>query len=143
MRAVLDTNVVVSALLWAGIPGELIHAARSGRVELATSPPLLAELTDVLGRRRFEGRIGVFGLTVDQIVDGYAALARIVRSEQISGIAPDLDDDVVLGTAVAGGAEMIVSGDAHLLGLGTFEGISIVSPATALEKISIRATRRW
>lgn len=54
MRLVLDTNVVVSALLWGGLPQLLLQAAREKRVTLITSMPLLAELTDILGRRKFE-----------------------------------------------------------------------------------------
>ena len=50
MRLVLDTNVVVSALVWGGVPHKLIAAAAAGDIELVTSPALLAELHDVLGR---------------------------------------------------------------------------------------------
>ena len=57
MRWVLDTNVVASALLWGGEPGRLLQAAREQRVVLFTSRPLLAELTDILGRRKFDKKI--------------------------------------------------------------------------------------
>ena len=50
MRFVLDTNVVASAMLWGGVPGELLQAAREKRVELFTSVPLLAELTELTFR---------------------------------------------------------------------------------------------
>ena len=53
MRLVLDTNVVVSAMLWGGSPKLLLQARREKRAELYTSTPLLAELTDILGRSRF------------------------------------------------------------------------------------------
>jgi hypothetical protein len=56
-RLVLDTNVVVSALLWGGTPRLLLEAARERRVELFTSTPLLAELTEILNRRQFEKKI--------------------------------------------------------------------------------------
>lgn len=142
MRVVLDTNVVVSALLWAGIPGELIHLARDGRVDMVTSAPLLAELTDVLERPRFAARVAASGLTIDQMVDGYAALAHLVRPEPVAGVAPDPDDDVVLGTALAGNADLIVSGDAHLLGIGKFQGISITQAASAVAMILTRGDRQ-
>ena len=51
MRLVLDTNVVASALLWGGVPRQLLQAGRTQRVDLFTSPPLLAELADILARR--------------------------------------------------------------------------------------------
>ena len=101
MRLVLDTNVVASALLWGGVPLELLLAGREKRVDLFTSAALLAELTDILGRRKFDRKIAASSLTVDQLVDGYAALAALVRPAPTPRIAPDPDDDVVIGTALA------------------------------------------
>lgn len=57
MRLVLDTNVVVSAMLWGGSPKLLLQAGREKRVEVYTSTPLLAELTDILERSKFEKKI--------------------------------------------------------------------------------------
>jgi putative PIN family toxin of toxin-antitoxin system len=57
MRAVLDTNVVVSALIWGGAPFDLLEAAAAGHVDLATSPVLLAELAAVLGRPHLKERL--------------------------------------------------------------------------------------
>ena len=76
MRLVLDTNVVASALLWGGMPRLLLLAARERRVELFTSTPLLAELTDILGRRKFEKKIAASMLSADQLVDRNAELAQ-------------------------------------------------------------------
>ena len=91
MRLVLDTNVVASALLWGGIPVLLLHAARERRVELFTSTPLLAELTDILGRRKFDKKIAASMLSIDQLVDRYAELAVLVRPTVVPRIAPDPD----------------------------------------------------
>lgn len=135
-RVVLDTNVVASALLWGGTPLKLLQAARERRLQLYTSLPLLAELTDILGRAKFAKKIAASGLTVDQIVDRYAALARLVRPAVIEPtIKDDPDDDVVLATAKAAQAQLIVSGDRHLLRLGSFEGVEIVSVAAALARV--------
>lgn len=68
MRWVLDTNVVASALLWGGVPRLLLQAGREKRIELFTSAVLLAELTDILGRRKFAKKITTSTLTIDQIV---------------------------------------------------------------------------
>lgn len=135
MRLVLDTNVVLSALLWGGKPRLLLEAAREDRVELFTSTPLLAELTDILSRRKFEDKIAASMLTVDDIVDGYAALTTIVRPGPIARIALDPDDDAVIATAEAAKADLIVSGDSHLLGLKTFQDILIVTTSVAVERI--------
>jgi predicted nucleic acid-binding protein len=64
VRAVADTNTVVSAFLWGGRPAELLAAAREQRLSLFTSAPLIAELEDVLGRDKFAARITRVGSTV-------------------------------------------------------------------------------
>lgn len=137
-RVVLDTNVVASAMLWGGSPLKLLHAARTQRLQLYTSLPLLAELTDILGRTKFDRKVAASGFTIDQIVDRYAAMARTVRPASIAPtILADPDDDVVLATAKAARARLIVSGDRHLLSLSAgFEGILIVSVAAAIASIS-------
>jgi putative PIN family toxin of toxin-antitoxin system len=132
MKLVLDTNVVISGLLWSGNPRQILDAARVGRVELFTSRPLLEELTTVLERRKFEGKITASGLPVDAIVDRYAVLARLVRPEPTKRIVADPDDDVVIGTALAAKADWIVSGDGHLLELRDYQGIRILAAADAL-----------
>ena len=86
MRLVIDTNTVVSGLLWNNAPFHLIQAALRGRVDLFTSRALLLELEDVLPRRKF--------------------------------------------------AHLIVSGDAHLLNLKTFQRIPIITAAEAVTRIA-------
>ena len=74
MRLVLDTNTALSGLLWGGTPGRLIDAAVAGRIELASSAALLAELQGVLTREKFARQLANRGLTVDDVFDGYAGL---------------------------------------------------------------------
>lgn len=133
MRLVLDTNVVASALLWGGVPRLLLQAGRDKRVELFTSTALLAELTDILGRRKFDKKIAASNLTVDQIVDRYAALASLVRPVPTLRIAPDPDDDVVIGTALAAKADLIVTRDKPLLSLADHQGVRIVGVSHAVQ----------
>lgn len=132
MRLVLDTNVVASAMLWGGVPRLLLQAGRERRVELFTSTPLLAELTDILGRRKFEQKIAASSMSIDQIVDRYAALARLVRPAATPAIAPDPDDDVVIGTALAAQAALVVTGDRLLLSVEAYRGIRIVGVSQAI-----------
>jgi hypothetical protein len=138
MRLVLDTNVVASAVLWGGVPRQLLQAGREKRISLFTSIPLLAELTDILVRSKFEKKLAASGLSIEQIVDRYAELAAVVQPAAIAPtVLDDPEDDQVLACAVAARADLIVSGDRrHVLPLGSFEGVSIVSPAEALRIIS-------
>ncbi len=138
MRLVLDTNVVASAVLWGGVPRLLLQAGREKRVELFTSAALLAELTDFLGRRKFDKKIAASSFTVDQLVDRSAALAELaalVRPTPTPRIAPDPDDDVVMGTALAAKADLVATGDKPLLSVAEYQGVRIIGVSHALQII--------
>lgn len=131
MRLVLDTNVVASALLWGGAPRLLLQAGREKRVDLFTSAALLAELTEILGRHKFDKKIAASMMTIDEIVDRYTALAALVRPTPTPRIAPDPDDDVVIGTALAARAEFVVTGDNSLLSVDGYQGVRLVGVSQA------------
>jgi putative PIN family toxin of toxin-antitoxin system len=136
VRLVLDTNTALSGLLWGGTPGRLIDAAEAGQVELASSAALLAELQGVLSREKFAKQLGKRGITVADVFDGYAALVTLVVPAVIAPtITRDPADDQVLAAALAAQADLIVSGDAHLLDLKGFKGIEIVTAAVAVERL--------
>ena len=132
MKVVLDTNVVVSAMLWGGTPRKLFNLADAGHITLFTSIGLLREMTGILSRDKFLQKIAISGQSIDQIVDGYAAYTEIVRPVTTPRIAPDPDDDVVLGTALAANAEMIITGDRPFLSVGRWQNIDVVSVGGAL-----------
>ena len=138
MRLVLDTNTVVSGLLWDNEPSRLIDEGLQGRVELLTSQALLLELGDVLPRRKLAQRVAASGLSVAQLVARYAVLAQSVLPADISRIATDPDDDQVLACALAARADLIVSGDADLLNLKAYQGMPIVTVAEALMQLARR-----
>jgi len=136
VRLVLDTNAAVSALLWHGTPGKLINAAESKTVFLFTSAPLLSELRGVLERDKFAKQLEARGLRVEEVFEGYAALATVVTPAVISPIiAKDPSDDTVLATALVAQADAIVSGDAHLLNLKQYQSIPILTPAESLARV--------
>ena len=135
----LDTNVVASALLWGGTPRLLLQAARDKRIEVFTCTVMLAELTDILGRRKFASKIAASGLTIDQLVDGYAQLAAFVHPSPIARIAPDPDDDVVIATALAAKVELVVTGDKPLLSVIGHQGVKIVGVAQAVDIINAKS----
>jgi uncharacterized protein len=135
MRAVADTNVVVSGLLWQGPSRRVLDLARSGRLRLFTTAPLLAELEDVLSRDKLARRLSLASVTPRDLVLGYSALAKVVVPTPIDPvILADPDDDAVLACALAARAELVISGDRHLLGLQEFRGIYIVSPSKFLAR---------
>jgi putative PIN family toxin of toxin-antitoxin system len=138
VRLVLDTNTVVSGLLWDNTPSRLIDAGLQGHIELFTSQVLLLEPEDVLPRRKLARRVAASGLSVAQLVARYALLAQSVSPAAIESVSVDPDDDHVLACALAAQVDLIVSGDRHLLTLKTYQGIPVVSPAEALTRLPQR-----
>ena len=137
MRIVLDTNAVVSALLWGGTPYRLIQAAVDGTLTLCTSPELMAELRDVLTREHLAARLERQSASIEETMSLYGALAVSVAPESVPRVVPaDPHDDHVIAAAIAAKAKLIVSGDRHLLTLGTHESIRIVTPAEAARLIT-------
>jgi uncharacterized protein len=141
MRLVLDTNTVVSALLWAGTPGRLLDSAENGQVTLASSAALLAELQGVLLRPKFARQLAKRELAVADLFKGYSAMVTLVSPAAIPPtITRDPADDQVLAAAISAEAKLIVSGDAHLLDLKSFAGIEIVTASEAVRRITPRSS---
>ena len=137
VRLVLDTNIIVSALLWRGTPHELIAAARTRPVTLFTSPILLAELDDILACRKLMRPVAASGLTPDQLRQRYLRLAMVIHPAPIPPtVLADPDDDHVLACALAAKADYIVSGDRDLLTLKTFRELPIVTAAEAVRIVT-------
>jgi putative PIN family toxin of toxin-antitoxin system len=137
LRLVLDTNVVIAGLLWQGPPRRLLQAAIDGEIELATSQALLDELAHSLAYPKFAKRIAAFNTTIAALVQQYAAIAAATPAAAIRPSVPgDPDDDQVLACALAAQADLVVSGDAHLLNLKHFHHMLIVTPRVAVEHIT-------
>ena len=117
MRIVLDTNVVLSALLWRGTPYRLLEAIRQQQhVQLVSSAALVAELAEVLA--------------------DYLEAVELVEPTSVPRVVPtDPDDDHVIAAAVTAHASLIVSGDSDLLSMERYQGIPIVAAAKALQVI--------
>lgn len=136
MRAVADTNIVVSGLLWHGAPRRVLDLARGGDIELFTSPALLLELDEVLLRAKFARRLNAAGVSPKDLVLGYAALATVVRPSPIGrAVEADPDDDEVVACALAVQADAVISGDRHLLTLGEFRSIPVLTPVRFLAEL--------
>lgn len=135
MTVVLDTNVVVAALVANGLCRELVHRTIHLRV-LATSDPLLHELETTL-RDKFD-----VTPSVASFLHLFRASIRVVEPRPLpEPVCRDRTDDVVLATALGAGADVIVTGDQDLLVLRSYEGVSILSPRAFLQRLD-RATGR-
>ena len=125
MRIVLDTNVLISALLFGGNPREILDRVIRGEVILCLSEPILTELGNVLQRSKF----GFPHTIVSQIVTELSAISELVLlAKKIQEIKADEADNHVLECAVEANADHIVSGDSHLLELKKYRSMQVVSP---------------
>jgi putative PIN family toxin of toxin-antitoxin system len=133
MKAILDTNVLISAYVFPGGKPEAVYRlALEGRLEIGTSRTLLAEFGRVLGQK--------FSWIPDRVEAAVAQMTRIATvvepSEVVWVVMADPADDRVLEAARAFGADVIVSGDRHLLDLETWSEIEIISPAEFIARWS-------
>jgi putative PIN family toxin of toxin-antitoxin system len=140
VRVVVDTNVLISGLLWRGPPHQLIEQAKLDVFTIVTSPLLLTELDQVIRRQKFRSVLARSRIDPRRLLRHVAALAEIVEAPLLRRpVSRDPDDDRVLALALAANADLIVSGDDDLLSLRQHAGIRIVSPAEALRLIAGRA----
>jgi putative PIN family toxin of toxin-antitoxin system len=90
----------------------------------------------VLSRKKFASRISLSPLSIDQLVDRYAQSAALVIPRLTQRVAPDPDDDVVIGTALAAKANFIVTGDRPLLSVSAYQSVRIISAREALRLLN-------
>ena len=136
MRAVVDTNVLVSGLLWYGAPHAVMERLRSGTLALVSSPALMAEFADVIGRANFDAVLARSNTSRERLLAEVRQLAEIVEPPPLPApVCRDPDDDEVLALAIAAQIDLVVSGDHDLLSLGSYAGIPIVDAAEAIKRI--------
>ena len=135
MRVVLDTKILISALITKGTPPDRLYQAwLRNEIELATSTAQLAELTDVLARPRLHKFLEADEAAA--IVENIDTRALVLVKLPLVRLSRDPKDNPVLATAIAAKADLIVSGDQrHMLSLGEVEGIPVVTAREALERI--------
>jgi putative PIN family toxin of toxin-antitoxin system len=132
MRIVIDTNIWVSGLLWRGLPWRLLRLAETGVIEICMDIPMLDELAEVLHYERLQQRLRQIEGDSDELVAfalHWATFFHVPAAEPDapSLVAADPDDDIFLRCAAVANAEYVISGDHHLLALGRYADIPIVT----------------
>ncbi len=134
MRAVVDTNVIVRALIRPqGTVGPVLLRLRQGDYTLLYSGSLLEELADVLNRPRIRDKYRLTNNDIQTVLALILLRGQAVTPDQTITICRDPKDNKFLEVAVAGRADVIVTGDDDLLVLHPFAGIPVVSPSTFLQ----------
>jgi putative PIN family toxin of toxin-antitoxin system len=136
MHAVIDTGVLVSALIKpGGATGEVLYALRDGRLTMIYSTDTLVEIIDVLGRPPFRAKYHILPEDITALVNLIRLRGELVSPQKKISACRDPKDNKFLEAALAGEADCIVSGDADLLALTPFEDIPILRPAEILAKL--------
>jgi putative PIN family toxin of toxin-antitoxin system len=136
VRIVLETNILIAALITKDTPPDRLYQAwLRGEFELVTSATQLAEVADVLARPRLQRYIDADEAAA--ILENIDTRAHILEDPPDVDLSPDPKNNPILAAAIAGKADLIVSGDKrHMLALGEVEGIPIVTARDALERLS-------
>jgi putative PIN family toxin of toxin-antitoxin system len=129
IRIVFDTNVIVSALVFGGVPRAVLELAESRRCQLFYSQPIQTEVRRVLVEK-FDWPQS----TLNEVLRAVWSMGQlIVPGVRIHAVPGDPDDNRILECAVAAQAHVIVSGDRHLLDLGKYNSILIITPRQFME----------
>lgn len=136
MRIVLDTNVLVSALFFGGVPGRILDAWRAGKLQIVLSAEILDEYQRV-GRILAEDYPGV---DLEPFLALLTVEAEIVEAPPLPApVSSDPDDDKFLACASAGHVDVIVSGDRHLLVHDGWNDTPILRPRRFVDELLIGA----
>lgn len=134
MRAVLDTNVLISGVIASGVPHKLLLKGFGQQYQIVVSVETLTEFRNTL--LKYPERFQMSDSEVQQEVETIRYFAEFVDpQEDITAVEADPDDDKFLEAALAGGVDYLVSGDKHLLELESFRGIDIVEPRTFYDRL--------
>jgi putative PIN family toxin of toxin-antitoxin system len=141
LRAVLDTNIIVSAAISSkGAPFDILEAWRTQRrFMLVTSPQILGEVLRVFEYPKIKKSYGLTDKTIERVILPLAKYAAVTPGElTVKEVKDDPTDDMFLACAIEGEADFIVSGDRHLLEIGTYRGVPILTAAAFLETLERR-----
>ncbi len=136
IRAVIDTNILVSALIKPeGTVGPVLHRLRDGDYEIVLSEQLLTELVDVLNRPRIKEKYGLDSEDIETVLALLLLRGRIVSPVERVDVCRDPKDNMFLEAALTAEADVIVSGDEDLLVLDSFRSIPVIRPAAFLQML--------
>jgi putative PIN family toxin of toxin-antitoxin system len=141
IRAVLDTNVWVSAILTPGTPpAKILEFALTGKMRLIISPGIIREIGRVWQYPKVKKALKKHRITFQEVDDVMVKLlkAAVITPGEIlaKGVSDDPADDAIIACALEGRADFIISGDHHLTDLTNYQGIKIVTPSTFLALIA-------
>lgn len=139
LRAVLDTNVIVSGIKKKeGVNGQILRVAIEGHFQMITSPSILEEVRRVLRYEKIRKEHLWPDMEIERFLIRLASLSELTEDVvELNIIKEDAQDNRILACGLEGKAEYIVSGDLHLQQIEKYKGIRIFSPSLFLQKLRI------
>ena len=131
---VVDTNVVISAILFGGVPGKLIDLWKTGRMVPLITEEIMTEYIRVLAYPKFKLSEEEINYIIHQEILPFFKVVKSVPGSLI--IKEDPDDDKFIQCAEAGNAKIIISGDRHLLALKSHHSLKVLTPDQFLDALS-------
>jgi len=125
MKVVVDTNVLISGLLFSGTPARIFKVWRRRRIRFVLTPEILEEYVRVCNvlQEQFPE------VELSAILQAIAAKSDLIQAPALAeAVCDDPDDDKFLACAVAGKTKIVVSGDRHLLKVSGYRGIRVLTP---------------
>ena len=139
MRVVIDANVFVSAVISTGVPKQVIDRWYEGCFDLVISPAILEEIERVFRYPKLSQRYNLPWSRIEGVLMRLRSQAdQVVPSQRLDVIEQDPSDHRYAECAVEGGAEILVSGDRHLLALGEYQGVQVLDPAGFLAWLELQ-----
>lgn len=129
IKAVIDTNVFLSAIFWGGKPKEVIRLIISKRIIGVTSPAILEEIENKL-IQKFNYPTAQTNAYLELIIENFQVVNPNLKVDAVE----DPKDNKIIEAAIEAGADCIITGDKHLLKINGYEGIEIVTPNEFLRK---------
>lgn len=132
LRIVVDTNVLVSGIVFGGIPSQILQSILLEQIQAVSSRVLLAELAEVLTKK-----IKYTAKRIEQVIDQLGGLVEIVQPGKIIKVCRDPEDNRVLEAAVAGDCGYVVTGDKDLLVLKKYKSVRILTPVELVDQLEL------
>ena len=139
MKVVLDTNIWVSAIIWGGLPDQILLLREQNKLTIAMSQQLLDELECTFNKRKLAPKLQALNLAVPIVMNLIRESVIFYPIEELN--VPelrDVDDNIILATAIAGEVDVIITGDQDLLVLVEYKGIAIRTAKDFLDEYRIK-----
>lgn len=134
MRVVFDTNVLISGLLWKGATSALFDLVDDGSVELCVTPAIIEEINRVIAYSKITQQLRRVGVNPEDVLEYLLQHALVFEDVTfVRLVTDDPSDNMFINCAIISSSEWLVSGDRHLLRVGSYRNIKIVTPARFLQ----------